>query len=67
METYINFRIIENAKSEDDAEEKLHCDDISETHELSDRILKLTPELEKVLIAYCKKHRKQNILIINKQ
>ena len=58
MKKYINFRIIESAKSKSDAAEKLECGDISETHTLSDSLIELSPELENLLYAYTKKSTK---------
>lgn len=57
MKNYVNFRVIENAKSKNDAAEKLECGDISETHRLSDELIELSPELENLLIEYCKSHK----------
>ena len=64
MKKYINFRIIESAKSKSDAAEKLECGDISETHPLSDELIELTPELENLLYAYTKKSTKSNAKLI---
>lgn len=57
MKNYINFRVIENAKSKNDAVQKLECGDISETHPLSDELIELSPELEKIITEYCKSHK----------
>lgn len=64
MENYINFRVIENAKSKNDALQKLECGDISETHPLSDELIELSPELENVLSGYTKKSTKSNTKLI---
>ena len=64
MENYINFRVIENAKSKNDAENKLIDGDISETHTLSDKIIGLTPYLENLLSNYTKKSTKLNTKLI---
>ena len=57
MRNYINFRVIENADTKCDAIEKLECGDISETHPLSDELIEFSPELENLLIEYCKSHK----------
>jgi len=64
MKNYINFRVIENAKSKNDAENKLIDGDISETHTLSDKIIGLTPYLENLLSNYTKKSTKLNTKLI---
>ena len=64
MQNYVNFRVIENAKSKNDAENKLIDGDISETHTLSDKIIGLTPDLENLLSNYTKKSTKLNAKLI---
>ena len=49
MKNYINFRVIENAKTKSNTVKKLECGDISETHTLSDEVIEITPELENLL------------------
>lgn len=64
MRNYINFRVIENAKTKNDAVKKIEYGDISETHSLSDELIELTPELEKLLSGYAGKAKKQNAKLI---
>ena len=64
MKNYINFRVIENAKTKSNAVKKLECGDISETHTLSDEVIEITPELENLLSGYTKKVKKQNAKLI---
>ena len=44
MKNYINFRVIENAKTKSNAVKKLECGDISETHTLSDEVIEIITE-----------------------
>ena len=57
MKNYINFRVIENAKTKSNAVKKLECGDISEARTLSDEVIEITPELENLLSGYTKKDR----------
>ena len=47
MKIYINFRVIENAKTKSNAVKKLECGDISETHTLSDEVIEITRSEER--------------------
>ena len=54
MRNYINFRVIENAETPEDAIDNICDGNISESHYLSDKVIELTPELEKIITEYCK-------------
>lgn len=53
MKNYINFRIINNSISVQDAINKIEDNEFSESHDLADRVIELTPELEATIKNYC--------------